>query len=264
MSLDFTLARYRELCKAILSSGYTPMTVLQYLESSGPPGRFAIIRHDVDRAVGNARRMAQLESDLGISATYYFRYRKGTFRPDTMIDMARMGHEIGYHYEAVDKARGDCRRAVEIFEREISAFREFVQVKTISMHGNPLTRWDNRDLWREHDFRSYGVLGEAYLSFNDVLYLSDTGRTWGHGYKVKDWLPGSEGGEQRMPGGSELQTTCDLIRLVETGQSHHLYLNTHPERWAYSTPSWLVSLVKDKAVNAVKWALSLKSSLKSR
>jgi hypothetical protein len=107
-------------------------------------------------------------------------------------------------------------------------------------------------------------LGEAYLSFNDVLYLSDTGRTWGHGYKVKDWLPGSEGGKQRMPAGSELQTTRDLIRLVEAGQSHHLYLNTHPERWAYSTPSWLVSLVKDKAVNAVKSALTLKSSLKSR
>jgi hypothetical protein len=263
MSLDFTLARYRELCKAILSSGYTPTTVLAYLESAEPPGRFAIIRHDVDRAAGNARRMAQLESDLGISATYYFRYRKGTFRPDTMKDMARMGHEIGYHYEAVDKARGDCRHAIEIFEREISAFREFVQVKTISMHGNPLTRWDNRDLWREHDFRSYGILGEAYLSFNDVLYLSDTGRTWGPGYKVKDWLPGG-GAEQRMPVESDLQTTYDLIRLLETGRNHRLYLNTHPERWADSTPAWMVSLMKDKAVNAVKWALKLKSSLKSR
>ena len=249
---------------AILSSGYTPMTVLAYLESPGLPGRFAIIRHDVDRSIGNARRMAQLECDLGISATYYFRFRRGTFRPDTMTDMARMGHEIGYHYEAVDKARGDCKHAIEIFEREISAFREFVPVKTISMHGNPLTRWDNRDLWREHDFRSVGVLGEAYLSFNNVLYLSDTGRTWGHGYKVKDWLPGGDGTEQPMSLESDLHTTHDLIRLVEARRNHRLYLNTHPERWSDSTPAWMVSLMKDKAVNVVKWALKLKSSLKSR
>ncbi len=264
MSLDFTLATYRELCNAILQSGYTPMTVLAYLESAKPPDRFAIIRHDVDRAVGNARRMAQLESDWGISATYYFRFRGGTFRPDTMTDMARMGHEIGYHYETLDKAKGDCDHAMEIFEREISAFREFVQVKTISMHGNPLTRWDNRDLWRKYDFTSLGILGEAYLSFDDVVYLSDTGRTWGHGYKVKDWLPNGGSREAGRSVASGLQTTYDLIRLVETGQNHRLYLNTHPERWADGTLGWMVSLMKDKAVNTVKRALSLKSSLKSR
>lgn len=264
MSLDFTLATYRELCKAILRSGYMPMTVLAYLKSEDPPDKLAIIRHDVDRAVGNARRMAQLESDLGISATYYFRFRGGTFRSDIMTDMAGIGHEIGYHYETLDKARGDCDRAMEIFERELKAFREFVQVKTISMHGNPLTRWDNRDLWRKYEFTSLGILGEAYLSFDNVVYLSDTGRTWGHGYKVKDWLPADGSGGVGRSAGSRLQTTYDLIRLIETGENHRLYLNTHPERWSEGTLDWIVSLVKDKAVNTVKRALSLKSSLKSR
>lgn len=264
MSLDFTLARYWELCNAILRSGYTPVTVSTYLQSAKPLGRFVIIRHDVDRLVGNAKTMAQLESDLGISATYYFRFRGGTFRPEIMTDMARMGHEIGYHYETLDKAKGDCDRAMEIFEREIRAFREFVQVKTISMHGNPLTRWDNRDLWRKYDFTSLGILGEAYLSFDDVVYLSDTGRTWGHEYKVKDWLPTGGSRVAGRPVEYGLQTTYDLIRLIETGQNQRLYLNTHPERWADSTLGWMVSLMKDKAVNTVKRALSLKSSLKSR
>jgi hypothetical protein len=238
------------------------VTVLAYLQAEKALGRFAIMRHDVDRRVGNAKRMAQLESDLGISATYYFRFKSRTFKPDVISDIARMGHEIGYHYEVVDKARGNYEHAMKIFEREISAFREFVEVKTVSMHGNPLTRWDNRDLWRKYDFKTLGILGEAYLSLGEVAYLSDTGRTWGHEHKVKDWLPPGDNGEEGDRVASGLHTTYDLIKLIETEQHHRLYLNTHPERWADSTLGWVVSFMNDNAVNIVKRALSLKSSVK--
>ena len=33
------------------------------------------------------------------------------------------------------------------FGRNLEKFRKFYPVKTICMHGSPLSKWDNRDLW---------------------------------------------------------------------------------------------------------------------
>jgi hypothetical protein len=141
------------------------MTVRAYLERQDMPSKLAVMRHDVDVRPKNEPKMALVESDFGIRATYYFRYKVGVFQPDVIGKIAAMGHEIGYHYEALDKAKGNFEKALDVLKCELDAFNEVVGIKTVSMHGNPLTRWDNRDLWREHDLRDYGVLGEAYLSF---------------------------------------------------------------------------------------------------
>jgi hypothetical protein len=261
MTLDFTLTRYEELCRALLQSGYQPMTIAGYVEAGKLPAKLVIMRHDVDQTADTALKMARAESRLGIKATYYFRFKRRTFKPKIMKEISALGHEVGYHYETLDKAKGDYEKAMEIFERELSAFRESVQVKTISKHGNPLTRWDNCDLWQKCDFKALGILGEAYLSLGDVLYLSDTGRTWGGEYKVKDWVPAKGGGQEQRSAAPPLQTTAELISLVKTGQHPALCLNTHAGRWADSPFGWLFSLMNDMAANIVKRMLILRSSL---
>jgi hypothetical protein len=262
MSLDFTLAKYRDLCKAVASSGYVPMTVRTYLETPDPTSRLVVMRHDVDTTPNNEPKMALMEREFGIMATYYFRHKRGVFRPAVMRQIAGMGHEIGYHYETLDKAKGDARRAIELFNEELALFREVVDVNTISMHGNPLTKWDNRDLWRKHgyDFRDSGILGEAYLSFRNILYLSDTGRNWGPAYKVKDVLPSDSRGEEQDPVKSRVNSTDDVIRLLESGRFHQLYLLTHAVRWPSSTSGWVVSLLQDTAINIVKRAVLHRAS----
>ncbi len=59
-------------------------------------------------------------------------------------------------------------------------FRKIVPVKTICMHGSPLSKYDNKELWEKYDYRDYGIIGEPYfdINFNEVFYLSDTGRSW--------------------------------------------------------------------------------------
>ena len=42
----------------------------------------------------------EIERELGISGTYYFRSTKEVFKAEIM-------HEIGYHYEVLDKAKGN-------------------------------------------------------------------------------------------------------------------------------------------------------------
>jgi hypothetical protein len=264
MSLDFTIEKYTDLCEAIAFSGYTHLTVRAYLESRDLPSKLIVMRHDVDTSPKNEPMTALVESDFGISATYYFRYKGGVFRPDVMRKLAAMGHEIGYHYETLDKAKGDSVKALETFKHELAAFKEVADVRTISMHGNPLTRWDNRNLWCKHDFRDFGVLGEAYLSFHDILYLSDTGRTWSPSRKVKDVLPSDADSAGQRLSAREVCSTDDVIKLVETGQYDRLYLLTHAGRWGTSTFDWATSLVKDRAVNVVKMALALRARGKQR
>lgn len=40
---------------------------------SNPLEKVVILRHDVDRLPGNALKMARLEHEMGVQATYYFR-----------------------------------------------------------------------------------------------------------------------------------------------------------------------------------------------
>jgi hypothetical protein len=264
MSIDFTIDKYTDLCEAIALSGYTPLTVQAYLEAKDLPARLVVVRHDVDASPRNEPKIALVESDFGIRATYYFRYKPNIFRPDVMQKIAAMGHEIGYHYETLDRAKGDLKRALEMFKSELAAFREVADIKSVSMHGNPLTQWDNRDLWREYDVRDYGILGEAYLSFHDIIYLTDTGRTWSPAYKVKDMLPQDakgEGGSQIAP---KVRSTDDVIKLIETGQYSRLYLNTHAGRWGTSSLDWATSVVKDAAVNIVKLGIAMKTRGKQK
>ena len=79
--------------------------------------------------------------------------------------------------------------AIEDFDRNLYRFREIVPVKTICMHGSPLSKIDNRDLWKVYDYRDFGIIGEPYfdVDFSKVLYLTDTGRRWdGERYNVRD------------------------------------------------------------------------------
>ena len=177
---DFTLDKYRELCRTLQTSGYTPLTVRDYLmgkstDSPDSEKKIVILRHDVDRKIMNALRMAKLEHEMGIHSTYYFRY-PSTFKPDIIREIQGLGHEIGYHYEVLSKAKGDYQKAIALFESELEEFRKVCPVDTICMHGSPLSPFDNRDLWKRYDFRDFGLYGEAYLSLQNtgLCYFTDT------------------------------------------------------------------------------------------
>ncbi len=70
--------------------------------------------------------------------------------------------------------------AIESFKVNLERLRHIAPVKTICMHGSPLSRWDNRLLWKYYDYHDFGIIGEPYfdVNFDQVLYLTDTGRRW--------------------------------------------------------------------------------------
>jgi hypothetical protein len=251
MVRDFTMAKYGELCRVLLGAGYTPVTVEQYL-AGGSGGRTVILRHDVDRKPENALKMAELEHALGVVSTYYFRHPH-TFIPEIIEQVLSFGHEVGYHYEVLAKAKGDYEEAIGLFARELEEFRSLCDVKTICMHGSPLSRYDNRDLWKRYDFGEFGLVGEAYLSMagKGLRYLTDTGRNWGGKHSVRDAMPGAEA----VP--LSVATTDDLARWIGSAGEEGLYLTVHPERWAVSEGEWAIGSLTDLAVNMGKTVLQV-------
>lgn len=117
---DFTLEKYEGLCRALLGAGYTPVTVFWYI-TDPPRGRTVVLRHDVDRKPENALAMAELEHALGITSTYYFRH-PATFTPAIIDRIHALGHEVGYRYEVLAKARGNYEEAIRLFAGELAEF----------------------------------------------------------------------------------------------------------------------------------------------
>lgn len=254
MTYDFTLTKYRQLCEAIIHNGYATTTVSQYLTQPDEHDMVIILRHDVDRRPKNALYMAELEYKLNLRTTYYFRTTSRVFRPHLMKQIAVWGHEIGYHYETLSTCSGDYTKAINLFEQELALFREIYPIKTIAMHGRPLSPYDNRDLWQQYDYRDYALLGEAYLDidYTQVGYLTDTGRTW-HGSRrnLRDKPPARNA--IHLP---PIYTTDDLIALIDKREYSQLVIQTHPERWSWSVWTYSYSWLFDSITNLLKVFLS--------
>jgi hypothetical protein len=254
-SLDFTLDKYQELCQ-VLREKYRVCTVFEYL-SDKPEGNIAIVRHDVDRKINNSLHMAEREHELGIRSSYYFRY-PFTFRPDIITKIKDLGHEIGYHYEVLSKTNGDYTKAIALFQTELSEFRKICPVDTICMHGSPLSKYNNRDLWDQYDFHAYGISGEAFLSFEQdnkgLRYLTDTGRTWSGKQSLRDEIRTQTDKDNQL----YLDTTDDLMSWIAGGGGKKLYLTIHPERWSENKGEWLIWSCLDFGMNIGKKFLRLK------
>ena len=248
-SRDFTLDKYQELCQ-VLGKNYRVCTVSEYL-SEKPEGKIAVVRHDVDRKIKNSLNMAKREHEWGIRSSYYFRY-PSTFNPEIIRKIRDLGHEIGYHYEVLSKTNGDFTQAIDLFQKELEEFRKICPVETICMHGSPLSKYNNRDLWKHYDYHSYGIRGEAFLSFeqdhDDIHYLTDTGRTWSNKHSLRDVMKTNPEKDRPL----SLDTTDDLIAWLSVGSEKKLYITVHPERWSSNIGEWLVWSFLDFLMNIGK------------
>lgn len=248
MAKDFTLDIYGEMLKAAIAAGYHLTSFEAYLNKPGAHGKTFILRHDVDKLPDNSLRTAQLQASLGAKGTYYFRVVKGSFHPRVIESIRDLGHEIGYHYEDMDICKGDTEKALLHFEKWLARFREFYPVKTICMHGSPMSKWDNRLLWKENDYKKYDIIAEPYydLDFKKVFYLTDTGRKWdGEKVSIRD----------KVDSGFDLSFhhTQEIIDAFNQGRMPDTIMhNIHPQRWTNSPVLWTKELLLQNLKNQIK------------
>jgi len=262
--MDFTIKTYIRLLTALKEAGYTLQLFAEFLEN--PAKRSIVLRHDVDAKKWNSYRFAQIQAGMEIKGTYYFRIVRKSFDKRVIREIAVMGHEIGYHYETMDKTRGDIDRAYDEFRRNLKRFRRIIPVKTICMHGSPLSKYDNRSIWEKYDYKELGLIGEPYLDvdFNKVLYLTDTGRRWdGDKVSVRDKVmektshtshdQAREIKNQFNTQNLSLRSTNDIIMAAENKKlPDQLMLTFHPQRWTDKPLPWLKELIWQNMKNQIK------------
>lgn len=224
-----------------------------YLEAQpgALPERLVLLRHDVENDPAHAARMAGLEADAGLRASYFFRAKRGRYTPETLRRISGLGHEIGYHYESVSQAWGDVPRALELFALGLAELRAHASVRVASMHGSPLYPWDNRAIWSGARPADFGLLGETYLDIDyaRLAYYTDTGRSWHPTrFNIRD--------RTAVLPLHVFDTTDELLALLENGGLQRLCLLTHPERWSASFGGWCLRGVRDGLENATKLAIA--------
>ena len=230
---DFTLDTYKTLCISILDSPFQIKNVKNFLEIEEFDRNIVIMRHDVDSKPLRSLKMAELETSLGISSTYYFRYVKSTFKPSIIRKIFDLGHQIGYHYEVLSKSKGNHTKAIQMFSEQLDKFRQIAPVDTICMHGSPMYKWNELDLWNLYDFKDYQILGEAFtsLDFNKIHYFTDTGRTWdGKNFNIRDKI-------KTVLSTPRIKTTNELMEVLQDLNSS-ICINTHPQRWSSNSIDW--------------------------
>lgn len=254
--IDFTFATYRKLIKALLDGGFTIMPVRDFLESK-PQGKVIALRHDVDEQPQNALKMAAVEHNLDVCATYYFRRVPKSDHPDIIRQIAAMGHEIGYHYEDLSKTEGDMDKAIESFKANLEYFRQYYPVKTVCMHGSSSSKYDNKDIWSQAKLSDFGLIGEPYISFDfkRIYYMTDTGYAWdGSKYAVRDKVSSS------FP--QSYHSTEDVISAINKGEFPQQALILAHTLWTDSIVKWTYLHLREFLRNRVK-LLSRKSKFVS-
>ena len=228
--MDFHLSSYENLLKDFIEHSYEIKKVSDY--SQNQKGKVVYLRHDVDRNPNRSLKMAILEKQLNVNSTYYFRMIKKVFNTDIIKSISKLNHEIGYHYENLSKCNGNYKDAIVDFENNLEKLRKTYPVKTIAMHGSPLSKWNNGLLWEKYNYKKYGLINEPYfdINFNIVFYLTDAGRSWVNSInnyrdKVKSKFNVS------------IKNTPDLLKLLDKRELPNIILlNVHPEHWSDS--SW--------------------------
>ena len=245
---DFSLKTYKKLLVSFISSGYKICGIYDYLKEQTE--KCIVIRHDVDRKPYNSLAVARLEAELGISTTYYFRYYGSSNNPVIIKEIHGLNHEIGYHYETLAKAAGDQLKAKKLFEEQLLYFRTFAQVKTVSMHGSPLSKHHKYDIWKYMSLDEFNLAGDVFKSINyqGIYYFTDTGRAWN---SISSNLRDRPRNCLGHPTGVKRDTES-LIRFIKADRPSRVAITTHPERWSDDLLARSVQLCKDLLINLIK------------
>ncbi|MBK9092020.1 MAG: hypothetical protein IPM84_04445 [Anaerolineae bacterium] len=94
MPCNFTFAHYREILSEARALGFACVSFQDLLDGKADgAARVLLLRHDIDFTVNNALRLAQIEHELGATATYFVRLHAVHYNSLALATMRQL-HEI--------------------------------------------------------------------------------------------------------------------------------------------------------------------------
>ena len=224
-------AEYRHLLVAAREHGYELVSLEAWVANpQRSRDRTLVLRHDVDQHPRSALAMAHIESELGVTSTWYFRWR--TAHEAVIRELRGRGFAVGLHYEtlsrrALDLGRTDMNGSPSLIEEcrrtlrdEIELFQaRFGPIRSVCPHGDSrLPSVSNAALLRGEDCSAYGIEfdgNNAMRGKGIALWLTDRSRAEGN------WKDGVD------PHSSFREAVSPILCL------------THPNNWVAGPSLWL-------------------------
>jgi hypothetical protein len=175
---NFSYQAYRKLLEMLASENV--IVSFADLQAGKQPSRYFILRHDVDFWPETALRMAKLEAEMGVRATYFLLFSSPLYNllsesncliPKQLVDL---GHDVGLHYDVkVYATLGRQLGDVLHDEAEQLARMSGKSVGSIAMHNPSISGAD--------PFRKVEDFVNAYDDeyTREISYYSDSGGAWG-------------------------------------------------------------------------------------
>lgn len=173
--MQYTYDRYREFLEDLLDRGYRFGSF-----ESRPERGTVILRHDVDWSPAKALTIAEIEADLGVSATFFFLVTSPMYNPlhgqvrEVVAGIEELGHRVGVHLDTHQywdaEPDGDAIRRRVAFEQDVLAGVADQVDPTVAFHNPP--DW---------------VLGESFDGFvntyaerflSEIAYVADSNQRW--------------------------------------------------------------------------------------
>lgn len=223
---DFTLANYRKLIIEA-KKAYKFYDFFNFNLDTN----FIILRHDVDGSMHRAFKMASIESELGVKATYFLLLHSefyNLFEKDisNLVKKIRdLGHDIGLHfdshfYEILDE---NVLEEKLLFEKDIIEKLFSIEVKSFCFHvTSNFTLSCNKE--------EYAGMKNVFSFFfqKKIGYSSDSNGHW---------------------------RFDRLYDLIENNTHKQLQINTHPEWWqdeSMSPKKRIQRCIDYRALNTLK------------
>ncbi|AXJ01728.1 hypothetical protein CYPRO_2486 [Cyclonatronum proteinivorum] len=229
--MEFTFEAYETALKTALSRFEHILTAIAFVSADAGAlenRSVLILRHDCERDLRKALRMAELEQRLGICATYYIRVHSEYYNlmqaeeRQLLRQIADMGHEVSLHYEP-QFYHGEHQSLIEGIERDRAVLRDILgpdaALTTMSPHQPTLRTPDFEALARSGIVDVY-----THPRFKDLSYYSDSGMKWR---------------EKTLQQAAETEVRCQFL--------------IHPDFWNTVHTDWFTNL--DQRVEACIGAL---------
>jgi len=222
---------YAACLRAALDAGYRVVSLESWLgEQCESRERTVVLRHDVDADAAGARRMSDIERDLGLCSTFYFRWSTLDLR--VVESVRRNGSHIGFHYETLTRyaleqhlsspaaiTEDVLEASRRILKEEIARFRDLVgECRSVAAHGDLRARL----IGRTNDCL---LAGERYSDYG-ILYSADDPSVLNH---VDGWVADDDGSDGYRRAGVRFQQALE-------GRHAVLLFNSHPNHWGAGLP----------------------------
>lgn len=253
----FVYKDWDDFCSELSCKGYHSVTAASLLQAANHgnavPSRFINLKHDVESTPSKALDLAKIENKHGHCATFYVQAYLMTEENKSIFDQIKeLGHEVTYHHDVMDGAKGDLNKAVSIFSQNVKKFEDFgFPIITVCQHGNPMSDFENRDFFKSDLVQNlYPQLADIMVDFMNKIhqkyvYISDVGMSF---KIVKDPLnPISESEEPYI----DLRDWKGVIKDLDANPNKSYIISAHPHRYNASKAKAVLKISIFKCIRAI-------------